>query len=205
MVDRRPIGRRERPVPELTRGTDPATVRSMVTRAPYGSWPSPISPDMLVAGASLPTAVAAAGGDTWWSESRPAEGGRTQLVRRDADGTTHDLLPADHNARTRVHEYGGGAWWVHGRTTYFTNWADQRLYRLTDGSTVPVAVTPEPRTARLAVCRRDGHPGRPAHHLRAGNTRRRCAERHRGDTCCRGRRDCSGHRSGFRRRAATEP
>jgi len=116
----------------------------MVTRAPYGSWPSPISPDMLVAGASLPSAAAAAGAVTWWSESRPAEGGRTQLVRRDADGTTHDLLPADHNARTRVHEYGGGAWWVHGRTTYFTNWADQRLYRLTDGSTVPVAVTPEP-------------------------------------------------------------
>jgi len=116
----------------------------MVTRAPYGSWPSPISPDLLVAGASIPDAVTAIGGVTWWSESRPDEGGRTQLVRRDPNGTTHDLLRADANARTRVHEYGGGAWWVHKRTVYFTNWTDQRLYRLIDGATEPVALTPEP-------------------------------------------------------------
>ena len=116
----------------------------MVIRAPYGSWSSPISPDMLVAGASLPSAATAAGGVTWWSESRPTEGGRTQLVRRDADGATNDLLPADSNARTRVHEYGGGAWWVHNGTVFFTEWSDQRLYRLAADSTEPIAISPEP-------------------------------------------------------------
>ncbi len=132
------------PVPLAHVSNRPRYRPRMVTRAPYGSWPSPISPDLLVTGANVPSAVTAADGVIWWSESRPTEGGRTQLVRWDPDGTTQDLLPAAYNARTRVHEYGGGAWWVHDHTVYFANWSDQRLYRLTDGSPAPVAVTPEP-------------------------------------------------------------
>jgi dipeptidyl aminopeptidase/acylaminoacyl peptidase len=126
---------------------------------------------MLVTGASLPNGTHATAGVTWWSESRPTEGGRTQIVRRDSDGTTHDLLPASSNARNRVHEYGGGAWWVHGGTIYFTNWSDQRLYRLDRGSTGPVAITPEPAVqhgwryadgtltpdGRYVICVREAH------------------------------------------------
>jgi dipeptidyl aminopeptidase/acylaminoacyl peptidase len=84
------------------------------------------------------------GDDVWWAEGRPSEGGRTVLVRRSPDGTTTDLLPAPWNVRTRVHEYGGGAWTVSGGTVWFTGYADQRLYRVDPGSADPVAVTPEP-------------------------------------------------------------
>ena len=58
--------------------------------------------------------------------------------------TVTDVLPAPWNARTRVHEYGGGAWTVADGTLWFTEFADQRLYRLDPGSGDPVAVTPEP-------------------------------------------------------------
>ncbi len=87
-------------------------------------------------------------GDTLtWSEQRPEEGGRTQLVRRKDGGDARDLLPAGFNARTAVHEYGGGAWWGRGDTVWFAHWDDQRLYRSVAGGP-PEAVTPEPDAPR---------------------------------------------------------
>ena len=137
----------------------------------YGSWPSPITAESLVAGASTPVDVRMSGGRTWWLEVRPEEGGRYQIVRLDADGSWHEVLPPGWSARTRVHEYGGGSWWVHGHTVYFTAWSDQRLYRVDlDGE--PVAITPSPtqqHALRYAdgtstpdgewvICVRESHP-----------------------------------------------
>ena len=117
-----------------------------MTTAPFGSWPTPITSELVVASAVALAEVRVDGAEVLWSEARPAEGGRTQLVRRAADGTTSDLLPDGGNARTAVHEYGGGAWWVRGGVVWFTEWADQRLYRLENGSAEPL--TPEPAVAR---------------------------------------------------------
>jgi dipeptidyl aminopeptidase/acylaminoacyl peptidase len=106
---------------------------------PYGSWPTPITSELVVRAAARPAGVAVDGGHVWWGESRPGEAGRTAIVR---DGA--DVLPAPWNARTRVHEYGGGAWTVAAGTLWFTHFADQRLYRLDPGAPEPVAVTAEP-------------------------------------------------------------
>jgi dipeptidyl aminopeptidase/acylaminoacyl peptidase len=111
---------------------------------PHGSWPTPITSELVVRAAARLGEVVVDGADVWWAESRPSEGGRTVLVRRAADGPTTDLLPPPWNARTRVHEYGGGAWTVTGGVVWFTGFADQRLYRVEPGSAEPVAVTPEP-------------------------------------------------------------
>ena len=141
--------------------------------APFGSWATPLTSDVVVAAAVRLGEVRVDGGDVVWAEGRPAEGGRTQLVRRGADGTTHDLLPEGMNARTAVHEYGGAGWWVRDGVVWFTDWADQRLYRLDPGGT-PVPLTPEParpRGDRFA----DGEPT-------AAGTRIVCVrERHLGD------------------------
>ncbi|QUR65755.1 S9 family peptidase [Mycobacterium spongiae] len=115
--------------------------------ATYGSWPTPITSELVVRAAAGLGGVSLHGDTVIWSELRPEEGGRTQLVRRTGDEPPVDLLPKDRNARTAVHEYGGGAWWVAGETVYFVDWADQRLYAVT-GDSPPVPVTPEPKVPR---------------------------------------------------------
>jgi dipeptidyl aminopeptidase/acylaminoacyl peptidase len=114
---------------------------------PYGSWPTPITAPRVVEAAVRLGGLRADGDDLWWLELRPEEAGRTALVRRRADATIDDLLPAPWNVRTAVHEYGGGAAWFRDGTAWFANWADQRLYRLDPGAE-PVAVTPEPEIPR---------------------------------------------------------
>jgi dipeptidyl aminopeptidase/acylaminoacyl peptidase len=113
------------------------------TTAPFGSWRSPITVDVLTAGTVGLRYLAATDGTLYWVEGRPDEGGRDVLVRRTADGRIRDAVPREFNTRTRVHEYGGGAVAVRGMTAVFANFADQRLYRV-DGETSPVAITAEP-------------------------------------------------------------
>jgi dipeptidyl aminopeptidase/acylaminoacyl peptidase len=112
---------------------------------PYGAWPSPIgAADVAVAAIRLSDPVPV-GDQVWWAESRPAEGGRTVVARRDAAGTVSDVLPAGWSARSRVHEYGGTAWLpLPGGGLAFANWDDQRVYRLDAGADTPVPLTPEP-------------------------------------------------------------
>jgi dipeptidyl aminopeptidase/acylaminoacyl peptidase len=108
--------------------------------APYGSWKSPITSDLIVAQSISLTDVRLDGGTIYWLEGRPQEQGRNVVVR--ADGQA--LTPAPFNVRTRVHEYGGGAWLVADGAIVFSHFADSRLYRLTDGPSVPQPLTPEP-------------------------------------------------------------
>lgn len=113
---------------------------------PHGSWPSPLTAARVVAGAANPGEIRADGDDVWWSESRPDEGGRVQLVHHSPDGARRDALPDGFSARTRVHEYGGGAWAVHEGTLVFANADDQRLYRLDPAPDArPVPLTPSPQ------------------------------------------------------------
>ncbi|NWJ45638.1 MAG: S9 family peptidase [Chloroflexi bacterium] len=85
--------------------------------------------------------IALDGADIYWLEGRPKEGGRVVLVRPDASGAGIDLTPAPFNIRTRVHEYGGGALLINNGVIYFSNFADQRLYRQVEGG-APEALTP---------------------------------------------------------------
>jgi dipeptidyl aminopeptidase/acylaminoacyl peptidase len=119
----------------------------MPTIAPYGSWRSPITPALVArAGRRLAAPALTADGAIWWAEGRPAEGGRVVLVRRPPGGEPEDVTPDEFNVRTRVHEYGGGAWVLAGEDlVVFANFADQRLYRQRLGEQ-PVAITPAPET-----------------------------------------------------------
>ena len=117
---------------------------------PYGSWRTPVTSAVVVASAIGLSDVRVDGDYVIWSESRPAEGGRIQLVRRSIDGTTTELLAEGQNARSAVHEYGGGAWWARDGIVWFVAWDDQRLYRLD-----PKAGAAEPLVAEPAVPRGD--------------------------------------------------
>ncbi len=126
--------------------------------APYGSWRSPISAELIASASVGLSSVMLAGDDIYWVEGRPAEGGRNVIVRRTPDERIADVLPPPYNARTRVHEYGGGAYAIadYGAIV-FSNYADQRLYRIPPaGAPQPLALTLELRYADLAVDHRRG-------------------------------------------------
>ncbi len=142
--------------------------------APYGSWKSPITSDLIVSESIGLGQILLDGPDVYWTELRPSEGGRMAVVRRPGpDGPNEALTPAPFNARTRVHEYGGGAFTVLDGALIFANFADQRLYRLAPGA-APQPITPatalryadlqhDRRRGRL-ICVREDHtaPGQEA-------------------------------------------
>ena len=109
-------------------------------RAPYGSWPSPVGAELIASATLRFERLAIAGQSVLWSEARPAEGGRNVVVEADADGRLVDRNPAPFNARTRVHEYGGGAYAHDDGELFFSHDDDQRVYRARRGE-APVAVT----------------------------------------------------------------
>jgi dipeptidyl aminopeptidase/acylaminoacyl peptidase len=110
--------------------------------APYGSWKSPITAD-LVAGADVGLEqIRLDGDDTYWIERRALEGGRKTIVRRSAHGQVMDVTPLSFNSRTRVHEYGGGDYAVSKGTIVFANFADQRLYIMRKAGLAPRPLTP---------------------------------------------------------------
>jgi dipeptidyl aminopeptidase/acylaminoacyl peptidase len=134
----------------------------------YGSWGSPISADMIASGSTGLAEIRLDGEDIYWIEVRPTEGGRSVIVRRRRDGRQVDCLQTGYNARTRVHEYGGGAYCVADGVVFFSNFADHRLYRVDFGS-APVPITPEgafryadltwdPGRRRI-LCIREDHSG----------------------------------------------
>ena len=117
----------------------------MTTVASYGSWNSPIEAAWVAGSWIAPLEIQVDGDVLWWLEQRPAEGGRQVACRRDPDGTCTTITPPGFSSRTRVHEYGGGAYLVHQGTAWFSSFADQRLYRQASGG-LPTPVTPPPAT-----------------------------------------------------------
>jgi len=97
--------------------------------APYGSWKSPITSDLIVKEGIGLGQVKIDGDCIYWIEMRPSEGGRQVVVRHSSNGTTNDVTPPGFNARTRVHEYGGGDYVIHDGVVYFSNFTDQQIHR----------------------------------------------------------------------------
>lgn len=139
---------------------------------PFGAWPSPVSAAMAAAGGLRLENPAVDGDDVYWIEGRPQEGGRQVLVRW-RGGRLAEVTPDDVSVRTRVHEYGGGAYAVSAGTVCYSSFADSRLYRL-DPERPPVPLTPpgpwhyadaviDTRRRRLVCVREDRtHGGREA-------------------------------------------
>jgi dipeptidyl aminopeptidase/acylaminoacyl peptidase len=125
-----------------------ASLEQGMKEVPYGSWKSPITSELIVAGTVGLLDPTIHGQEIYWVESRATEAGRRVVVRRRPDGTTEDVASAPFNARTRIHEYGGGAYGVHDGAVYFMNFADQVLYRADPGKE-PRAITPNLGNAEL--------------------------------------------------------
>ena len=137
-----------------------------VQTAPFGSWKSPVTADLIVGETIRLGQVRVQGDDVFWTEGRPQEQGRNVLVWGSADGRIADLTPAPLNVRSRAHEYGGGAFTVGPKAGFFTNDADQQVWRIRAGE-APTPLTAEPRTryadividarAKRLICVREDH------------------------------------------------
>lgn len=113
-----------------------------MTTLPYGSWPSPITAAEVASASPRLDGARFVGDQIWWGESVPAEGGRIAVRRHDEAGATVDALPAPWNARSRVHEYGGGSWVATaGGQLAFVEFGDQRVWLLAPGGE-PTPLTP---------------------------------------------------------------
>jgi len=141
-----------------------------VTTAPYGTWSSPITAAMVAGSAVSLSEPWIEDGVVYWLERRPEEGGRGVVVRGGPFDDARDVTPAGFNVRTKVHEYGGGAYFVHRGVLFFSNFEDQRLYRQEAGAD-PVAITADTDgrhryadgrmlgDGRTIVCVRERHEG----------------------------------------------
>jgi len=114
----------------------------MPTTAPYGSWKSPITTDLILSGAIGMGQVVLDDEDIYWLEMRPSEGGRMVIVKQALESEPVDVTPEPFSVRTRVHEYGGGAYLVNDGVVFFSNFSDQRMYRQ-DPCEEPKPITPE--------------------------------------------------------------
>jgi dipeptidyl aminopeptidase/acylaminoacyl peptidase len=148
-----------------------ATTATTVPAISFGAWPSPITAADVARSRLRLGYPVVMGGEVWWQEARPEEGGRVTVVHRSAGGKLTDVLPAPWNARTRVHEYGGlsylpvprasarpaaaGGRAPRGHVILFANYADQRLYvagaDVADGKGAPHPITPDPVTTDPAA------------------------------------------------------
>lgn len=114
--------------------------------APYGTWASSLTAERVAAASLRLGQIGLAGRDIFWTEGRPQEQGRNVLVHAGADGATHDLTAPPWNVRSKVHEYGGGAFTLGTDAVYFCHFDDQRIYRLagSGASGEPVVLTASP-------------------------------------------------------------
>ena len=135
--------------------------------AVHGLWPSPIAAQVVAAGSLPLSQLAVDGDDLYWLEGRPGEGGRTTLLRQ-RGAAVAELTPAPFNVRTRVHEYGGGAYHAAGGAVVFSNQPDNGLYLVEDGAAPRLLcadpalryadfVLDAPRARLIAVC--EDHTG----------------------------------------------
>ncbi|KFI05379.1 prolyl oligopeptidase family serine peptidase [Massilia sp. BSC265] len=113
-------------------------------QAPCGTWTSPITASVVAAGATPLASLVLDGAELYWLEGRASEAGRSTLV-----ASRGELTPAPFNVRSKVHEYGGGAYAIADGVAWFSNHADSRLYRVEPGSQ-PVPVTPQDNKQRYA-------------------------------------------------------
>ena len=108
----------------------------------YGSWESTITPEKITEGGLRFSEIRSSGSDLYFLEGRPEESGRYVIVKQASDGKISDAIPKEFNSRNAVHEYGGGSYAVGQKNIYFTNWDDQRIYKVNGENVNPITKEP---------------------------------------------------------------
>lgn len=115
----------------------------MVTAQPYGTWPSSLSAEQVASTGTRLLDLRVNDGVLYWLEGRASEGGRQAIVQYSSESSPTEISSSSFNARTRVHEYGGGSYWVTDDIIFATCFEDQRLYSIdNNGMAHPITDPP---------------------------------------------------------------
>ena len=114
---------------------------------PYGSWPSRLTAERILAGALRLGQPQLDRDSVYWLEGRPAEGGRQAIVRAGRGCAGEDVTAPEVNVRTLVHEYGGGDYRVRDSRLAYSDFADQRVRVIEAGAADRIVTAPGPRYA----------------------------------------------------------
>ncbi len=109
---------------------------------PFIEWEPAISPEEVFSDVVGLAEIHVEGKNVYWLEMRPSEKGRCVIARRDEKDKIKDVTPPGFNVRTKVHEYGGGAYTVFRDSVYFVNLDDQRIYHQPGDSSEARPLTP---------------------------------------------------------------
>lgn len=140
-------------------------------KAAFGSWESSITTDLMLEGSVGLGEISLYSNEIYWIEMRPQEKGRYVIVKQTTDGQQMDVIPDEFNARTRVHEYGGGSYLVTEKGVVFTNFNDQTLYliainneciKLTDNESCRYADMIYDKFNQRLICVREDHTDKTA-------------------------------------------
>jgi dipeptidyl aminopeptidase/acylaminoacyl peptidase len=128
------------------------------TTAPFGSWKSPISAELIATKTTRVDQIVVDGREVYWTELKPAEGGRYALMKKRPNEEPFEVLDSSFNVRTAAHEYGGGAFNVVDGFVYFSNFNDGRIYvRAQTGVTLPLTQEGQFRYADMTLDKKRGH------------------------------------------------
>ena len=116
----------------------------------FTPWESLITEDAVVSESLHISDIHIDGDDVYWIEKREDEEGRNVIIKKDENGNVTDVIPNKFNAKTSVHEYGGGAFAVSNEIVVFSNYPDNRLYKVSDADTLPSPITEDNPNLRYA-------------------------------------------------------
>jgi dipeptidyl aminopeptidase/acylaminoacyl peptidase len=120
----------------------PEAIASSPTVRPYGAWESALTAEALADSQIRFENLRSVDGELYWTQNVPSAGGAHGVFRLGADGAAIAVVPATRNVRTRVHEYGAAPYLIAGQSAYYSQFGDQRLYRVDPGGE-PEALTPQ--------------------------------------------------------------
>jgi dipeptidyl aminopeptidase/acylaminoacyl peptidase len=113
-------------------------------------WESPISEEAVVSESLHISDIHIDGNDVYWIEKRESENGHNTIIKKNKDGDLTDAIPDTFNAKTNVHEYGGGAFSVSNGIVVFSNHPDNRLYKVSEANPLPTPITEDDPRLRYA-------------------------------------------------------
>jgi dipeptidyl aminopeptidase/acylaminoacyl peptidase len=137
------------------------------TTAVYGAWQSPISAASIFEASDNVSYLSVENNQLYFVESKASANGKNILFKLNQKNVAVQLTSNEVSVRSRVHEYGGRPYLVDGEDIYYSQFTDQKIYRISQNNP-PEAITSEglrymeciaDQNNNRLICVREDHRG----------------------------------------------